>query len=181
MRRRANHEGTVTWRPRDGRWRGDIMLDGRRVSFYGASRREVLDLFQRARKVRECGLPIGAGREPLAKFLNRWLEDCVKPRCRPRTYILYKQQIESHIVPALGAVPLEKLTPQDVQQKLIAAKTSAGLGGRTVRHIRAVLRSALTQAEKWLPVPRNVVKLADPPRRAKTEIGVFGVDHAKVF
>jgi hypothetical protein len=30
-------------------------------------------------------------------------------------------------------------------------------------------------------VPRNVVKLTDPPRRAKTEIGVFGVDDAKVF
>jgi integrase len=76
---------------------------------------------------------------------------------------------------------LEKLTPQTVQQRLIAAKLAEGLAPRTVGHIRAVLRSALTQAEKWLLVPRNIVKLTDPPRRRKREVRVFTPDEAKRF
>jgi hypothetical protein len=48
----------------------------------------------------------GTGREPLAKFLARWLEDCVHPRSRARTFGLYKQQVEAHIIPAIGDIAL---------------------------------------------------------------------------
>src|SRR3989442_10740370 len=181
MKRRSNHEGTVRWRPREGRWSGELMLRGQRTYVYGATRQDVLNGLEKARKADEIGLPINAGREPLAKFLERWLEDCVKPRCRPRTYALYKQQVDAHIIPTVGKVPLSKLTPQEIQQRLIAAKIAAGLSGRTVRHIRAVLRSAMSQAEKWLLVPRNVVKLTEPPRRKKTEIRIFTPEEARAF
>jgi integrase len=60
-------------------------------------------------------------------------------------------------------------------------KISEGLAPRTVIHIRAVLRSALTQAEKWLLIPRNVAKLTDPPRKRRSVIRVFTPDQAKIF
>src|SRR5882672_8615654 len=139
--RRGNREWSIQLRRREGRYRGEIILDGQRRYFYGKTRREVLDQFAKAKKLHEMGLPVEAGREPLNKFLTRWLEDSVKPRSRPRTYCLYKQQVESHIIPTVGDIPLEKLTPQIVQQKLIAAKLEQGLAPRTVCHLRAVLRS----------------------------------------
>jgi integrase len=179
--KRGNGEGNIQWRQRERRWRGELALDGRRRYFYGETRAEILERFDKARKLHQMGLPVDAGKEPLSKFLNRWLEDSVKPRSRPRTYALYKQQVDAHIIPALGEVLLEKLTPQLVQQKLIAAKLAEGLAPRTVGHIRAVLRSALGQAEKWLLVPRNVVKLTDPPRKRKREIKVFTPADAKKF
>jgi hypothetical protein len=80
----------------------------------------VIDGIERALRIHAMGVPVNAGKEPLSRFLARWLEDSVKPRSRPRTYGLYKQQVEAHIVPTLGEIPLEKLTPQLVQQKLIA-------------------------------------------------------------
>jgi integrase len=139
MARRGNHEGNVQWRERKNRWRGELVLDAQRRYFYGKTRKDVLGQSERARKLRDLGLPVGAGEEPLSKFLTRWLEDCVKPRCRPRTYALYKQQVGSHIIPTLGDIPLDKITPQEIQQKLIAAKVAEGLAGQTIRHIRAVL------------------------------------------
>src|SRR5262249_31573571 len=60
-------------------------------------------------------------------------------------------------------------------------KVAEGLAGQTIRHMRAVLRSAFTQAEKWLLVPRNVVKLTDPPRRKRTNLQVFSPEQAKLF
>ena len=181
MTRRGNHEGTIRYRRRDGRWCGALMLGGTRTYVYGETRQDVLDGLEKARKAHDLGLPTNAGHEPLKQFLERWLEDCVKPRCRPRTYALYRQQIDSHIVPTVGNVPLARLTPQEIQRRLIAAKLEQGLSGRTVRHIRAVLRSAMSQAEKWLLVPRNVVKLTEAPRNRRRDIQIFTPDQAKVF
>ena len=125
------------------------------------------------------GPPRRSGEGVAWKVLGRWLEDCVKPRSRPRTYALYKQQVNTHIVPALGEVVLEKLTPPAIQLKLIAAKLAGGLAPRTVCHIRAVLRWALGQAEKWLLVPRNAAKLTEPPRRRKASVRVFAPAEVK--
>jgi len=181
MSRRGNQEGSVRWRPNENRWQGQIMLAGKRLYVYGSTRKAVLEQFDKVREVHNLGLPVNAGKEPLEKFLTRWLEDSVKARCRPRTYALYRQQIEAHVIPTIGKIALDKLTPQEIQQRLIAAKLAGGLSGRTVRHIRAVLRSALSQAEKWLLVPRNVAKLTEPPRRKKAEVGVFAPAQANRF
>src|SRR5665213_1193966 len=181
MARRGNQEGSIAWRPTEGRWRGQMMLSGRRASFYGATRKAVLDQFEKAREVHALGLPANAGKQLLAQFLERWLEDSVKVRCRPRTYVLYKQQVAAHIVPTIGHIALDKLTPQAIQQRLITAKLAEGLQGQTVRHIRAVLRSALSQAEKWLLVPRNVAKLTEAPRKRRTEVHIFAPEQAHLF
>ena len=181
MARRGKQEGSVAWRPQEHRWSGQLMLAGKRMYFHGATRQAVLDQFKRAREVHALGLPANAGKELLAQFLERWLEDSVKVRCRPRTYALYKQQVNAHIIPAIGNVALDKLTPQAIQQRLIAAKLAQGLSGRTVRHIRAVLRSALSQAEKWLLVPRNVAKLTEPPRKKRTDVRIFAPEQANRF
>jgi integrase len=109
---RGNHEGTIGWQAKQQRWRGAIQIGGTRKFFYGASRKDVADQFEKARKQHEMGLRIGAGSEPLATVLNRWLEDSVKTRCRPRTYTLYKQQVEAHIIPTLGQTPIAKITPR---------------------------------------------------------------------
>jgi integrase len=158
-----------------------MRVAGKRQYFYGPTRQAVLDQFEEARKIHDLGLPVGAGREPLSKFLTRWLEDCVRPRCRQRTHSLYRQQVETHIIPAIGDIPLDKLTPQIIQQQLIAGKLQEGLAPRTVLHIRSVLRSAFSQAEKWLLVPRNVVKLTEPPRKKKKEIRVLTPEQAQTF
>src|SRR5262245_9023498 len=96
--RRGNQEGSIRWRPRESRWRGEILLDGKRQYFYGDTRAAVLEKFAKAKELQRAGLPVSAGKESLSKFLERWLEDCVKPRNRARTYLLYKQQITHHIV-----------------------------------------------------------------------------------
>src|SRR4051812_7753503 len=111
-RRRGNREGSVQFRRAEHRYRGEIILDGQRRYFYGDTRAEVLEQFEKARKLRDIGLPAEAGKEPLKKFLKRWLEDSVKPRSKPRTHALYKQQVESHIIPTVGDIRLDKLTPQ---------------------------------------------------------------------
>ena len=125
----------------------------KRKYFYGATRKEVSDsLIAEQEKLRK-GLPIVVERQTVEQFLDRWLEDCVKPSVRPKTYASYSQLIKLHIKPGLGRIDLSKLTPQQVQAFLndrlavgaIRKRETdpiKGLSPRTVQYLRAVLRRA---------------------------------------
>src|ERR1700687_962415 len=64
---------------------------------------------------------------------------------------------------------LTKLGPEDIQ-RLLNHRLELGHSATTVRHLRAVLRTALGQAEEWGLVPRNVARLAKPPRAVQHEM-----------
>jgi integrase len=103
---------------------------------------------------------------PVFQALNlpaQQLEQAAKPRVRPATYAMYTLMVTKHLIPNIGEVPLEKLTPRHVQT-MLNAKAAAGLAPRSVHRFRAVLRTALNQAVRWGDVPRNVAALTDPPR-----------------
>ena len=100
-------------------------------------------------------------------YLETWLGN-VRPRVRPRTYQSYEMIVRVHLVPAFSSVPLARLAPQQVQS-LLNAKATSGSSPRTVAIIRAVLRLALGQAERWGMVSRNVARLVDPPRVIRRE------------
>jgi hypothetical protein len=72
-RRRGNREGSLQWRPKEKRWRGQLLLDARRKTFYGETRAEVLAGIDQAKKLHAMGLPVGVGKEPLSRFLERGL------------------------------------------------------------------------------------------------------------
>jgi len=89
------------------------------------------------------------------------LRDVARPQLRPRTFEIYGRCADRHIVPAIGGKRLNALTPAGVR-KVLNDKTTAGLAPRTVSYIRAVLRSALSQAVRDGLSQRNVSALAKP-------------------
>lgn len=176
MGRRGRHEGSI-YRRSDGRWAGAVTLDyqggrRRRKQVYGRTRKEVRDQITKLLTDQQFGLPISTERQTVGQFLEHWLESSARPRLRPRTFAGYRTIVRQHLVPILGKTQLRKLTPQHVQQMLIA-KTDEGLAPRTVGGIRAVLRTALTQALKWQLVAWNVAVLVDLPRAPRPQFRVM--------
>jgi integrase len=110
----------------------------------------------------ETGVSLSADRISVGDYLERWLEDSVRPRVRAKTYRGYEQLVRIHLVPALGRVKLPKLSPLQVQQ-LVNLKLEAGSSPRTVQYMRAVLRAALAQAVRWRLVSFNAAALAEGP------------------
>ena len=162
-KRRGNHEGSI-YRRKDGRWVGAIMnTDGRRKAFYGETRAEAVRLLREAQTAIDHGLPITGGQQQTGAFLDVWLTDSATRLVRPRTLQGYEQIIRHHLKPALGRVPLVKLTPQHVERMMNDA-IKAGRSPQSVCHDRAVLRRALNVAMRWGLVGRNVASLTDPPR-----------------
>src|SRR5437868_6680983 len=184
MHKRGRSEGTIRKRRLDGRWEGRILLgyrDGKRVrpSVYGPTRDDVQKKLQKAREQFKAGVAV-SGKQSLHEFLHRWLEDTAKPRLRQRTFDGYKQHIEHHIDPLLGHINVDELTPQHVQHA-IGAMSNDRLAARTVAYMRAVLRAALNDAEKWGLVMRNAAELAEVPRAVRPHIRTLDGTQAKAF
>jgi integrase len=116
----------------------------------------------------------------VGEFLEYWLEQSVKPRLRPLTFAGYAVNVRKHIVPTLGTIKLDHLTPQHVQE-LLNCRLADGLSAKTVRYMHQVLRSALGVARRWEMVDRNVATLVDPPRAKRPHIRPLEPDEARRF
>ena len=183
MTRRGPNEGTVRLRP-DGYWEARVLVaspDGRRVrrSLFGKTRAEVRTKLTAALQANEEGVPVPGTGLTVGICFDQWLES-IHGSVRPKTYSSYASNVKLHLAPGLGHRRLGSLTPQQVNA-FLAAKTAAGLSPRTVGYLRALLRQALGQAERWGHVSRNVAMLAQPPRIPRREIHPLTQDQARTF
>lgn len=170
---RGHNEGTI-YQTADGKWRGAVFLGvspagkPRRKYVSGRTKVEVKDKVKRILSDHDRGLPVSTKSQTVQQFLESWLESVVKPNERPRTYESYESIVRVHLVPSIGRHRLEKLTAQHIQT-MLTEKRAAGLSGRSLLNIRAIIRAALNQAMRWDLVGRNVATLTDPPKLERFE------------
>jgi len=177
--KRANGEGTI-YRRKDGRWAAAVSLDrGVRKHFLGRTREEVARKLAVGLKASHDGVPLPNERLTTAQFLRDWLQSA-RPSVRVSTYDRYEQLLRLHALPALGRIPLARLTPQHLQ-RLYAEKLASGLSPRSVHHLHAVLHRALRQASCWGVVPRNVADLVAPPRGQRRQMSCLSPDQARTL
>jgi hypothetical protein len=88
MARRGRGEGTVCRRA-DGRWEAAFGSDGRRQRYVRRSQREVRVKLLAARRALEQGIVLSGSRQRVEEYLNRWLEDRVRPSVRWTTHRAY--------------------------------------------------------------------------------------------
>jgi integrase len=178
-RRRGKGEGSIYRRASDGRWVAAlIMEDGRRVVRRASSRKDAAAKLELLLKARAEGQAIAADRSTAA-FLTEWLA-VVKNTVGAGTFERYEQYIRVHALPALGRIRLGRLTPQHFQ-RLYQEKLAAGLSPTTVNHLHTVLHGAFAEAVRWGLVPRNVVALVRPPRKAHVEVVALTVEQARAL
>lgn len=165
-RRRANREGSIYHVPGEDRWRAALSwtdangIRHRRV-VSGKTQAAVRQRLAALRTDLERGLaPIKAG--TVAAFLAAWLER-ERQRVRPSTWRQRDHVVRTQLIPALGPIPVEKLSPSDVE-RMTAGLIAAGRAPRTASHARVILRRALADAVRDGLVHRNAAALARPPR-----------------
>jgi integrase len=139
---------------------GTVNGKRRRQAFYGRTEKEVRDKLHDARQALKAGKTAKTRRLTTGKWLEDWLGMVDPDRSRgtdltvrPATYRSYEQLARVHLIPALGSIPLEKLSAADVRG-LLSAKADA-VSAQTVLHIRAVLRNSLNVAMESDLISRN--------------------------
>ena len=164
------------------RWRLQVAVDPdpvsgerRRLSrTVHGTRSEAKDALQRMVVDADGGL-YGGGRVTLGDLLDQFLASAT---LGPTTRADWVSVTERHLKPALGEMPLWKLTSRDCDQ-LYARMKAAGLGQSRVRCAHVVLHRAVAQAVRWGWLVRNPVSNATRPPVARVTISPPGIDDVR--
>ena len=157
--------------------------DGHRVRQYGtfptlsAARKAQDDfLVRRARSKRVAPLDM-----TLAQWLEEWMKVIVIPNRAETTVYGYWNIIRNHMIPALGAIPLQRLAPKEIQRYYAELMQEKGLCANTVRRHHDLLSAALHAALRQELIPRCPTELVEPPRVIQKEAKFYDSENLKLL
>lgn len=107
------------------------------------------------------------------EYLKNWLETYVDVNLEKTTIESYRLNIEKRIIPYIGDIELQKLTPYHIQimyNELLIKGRQDGKGGlstKTVNQTHRVLKKALGQAVKLQLINKNVADFVEVPKKKK--------------
>src|SRR5215211_2717046 len=111
---------------------------------------------------RRSGTYIETSTETVGELLDRWLETVIRHKVKPTTLEDYAFTVHKHLMPAIGHIPVQALTPATVQS-FYSDRLDAGIGPRAVQLCHGRLSQALSLAVREGIVTRNVCTATDPP------------------
>jgi integrase len=144
---------------------------------YGGTKNEVREKLLRLQGAYLQGDAVEPSRMTVGAFLDHWLKTAAKASVRATTYTRYEGVVRLHIKPHIGGVPLQRLTPSQVQALYAELEGE----GSARRHVHAVLHSALVQGVKWGHVVRNICDAVTKPRVTHREMQVLTAGQAAIF
>lgn len=106
----------------------------------------------------------------VASYLRNWIKIYVKPNLAPTTIDGYKSNVENYIIPQIGTILLQKLSPMHLQDMYLKLSQNGRLDGKgglsptTIRAIHRTLGKALDQALRMEQIKRNVSTLVTIPK-----------------
>lgn len=122
----------------------------------------------------------------LSQHLDKWLNDNGS-NLSLKTLQGYKSIIDRHINPALGAIPLNKLTPEDIQRYYTTKVKHGRIDGKgalsstSVSHHHTLLHRALQSAVRAHLIPYNPADVEDKPRPQHTEMRTMTKEEVNIF
>jgi len=114
------------------------------------------------------------------ELLDQWLKHVGRQGVRPVTLGGYEDHARIYIRPAIGAIPLARLKPLDVQG-LFDGMQDRGLAPLTIRNSRRVLVGALEQAIKWRLLKENPARGITTPKAKRRKVRSFDEREAAAF
>lgn len=120
----------------------------------------------------------------VAEFLEQWLVSYAEMNVSAKTLERYQGIVRKHLIPALGSMPLPRLSPLHIQQHYSDALKGGrkdgregGLSAQSVLHHHRLLHEALQMAVRWQLLARNPADAVEPPRVVERDVEV--IDEAK--
>ena len=122
-----------------------------------------------------------------------WFEHYAKIKVRPSSHQTYRGYIDNHIKPNIGKVPLEKLTPLELQKfykklleqgragRLESRHQAKGLSPKTVRNIHQIISSAMNLAREQKLITANPAEGCALPRLEHKEMKTLLVEQLQSF
>lgn len=165
-KRRGGGEGAIYQRKSDKRWVTAVSLGAvggkrRRKVVYGKTRKEVAEKLKALHAEQEAGTLRATDKTTLGAYLLDWLETAGLTR-DASTIDGHRRVIEKHIIPAIGSLRRDQVTPQDINA-LMKSLVDQGMAP-TAKLARQVLRVAYADAVTDGLVRTNPAALTKVPK-----------------
>lgn len=115
----------------------------------------------------------------LDHWLDTWMHEIIMPNRAETTIYGYQKIIDNHLSPALGDVPLQKLTPYDLQHYYAGLMKNKGLCANTVRRHHDLLSASLHAALRQDLILRCPTERVEPPRVIYKEASYYTSEELK--
>ncbi|MBQ8922222.1 MAG: site-specific integrase [Oscillospiraceae bacterium] len=166
--------GENLYKRRDGRWEGryrcgtDLSGKAKYRSVYGKSYQEARQKLILLRTQPEQNH--SSGKQTVRELFREWLA-AIRNTVKASTFANYSMKIRKHLLPGLGALYYERLTPSAVQD-FIAEKRCSGLSAKYVADIVTVLKS-MAKYMKRVHGYRSPLEYVDIPKVHKCEKKIY--------
>ena len=145
--RNAQGCGSIRQRP-DGRWEARYTVGrdpgtGKQIqrSIYGTTQKEVRQKLTAVSRDMDEGAYLDQSKITVAQWMTQWL-DGYTANLKPYTTRNYQSQIKNHIIPYIGTLRVQDLTP-DAVQHMYTRLAADGLSPKTLRNVHGILHVAL--------------------------------------
>lgn len=185
MARRGGMEGSITERNGGYQARVDGAVNPRtgtrrQLSRQCKTRKEAQAWIAEQIHIREHGSRLEPSALTLRDYLEEWLRIGEGRGLAPSTRQYHASICRSDILPALGAVKLQRIGPLHIT-RLHTELRARGLSPTTVHHADKVLRQALAAAVAMKLLREHPCADVDAPRRARREMQVWDKDQVRAF
>ena len=167
---RARNEGSIYQRA-NGKWRAQVNIDGRRLSFAAETKKEGLAWILETKNQIDKGVTFEAAGMTLGEFLTEWL-GTVSSSGSKGTHFTYGWTVQKRIIPYIGNLNLMDLRPDRIQ-RFYNYLQKEGLSKHAVAVTHKTLRVAMNHAVKLRLIGRNPCSGTTPPRPEQTEMKFF--------
>ena len=116
----------------------------------------------------------------LGQWLEWWLREDVSASRAASTLYAYQNIVRTHILPALGTVPLRSLNPLIIQNYL-SQKLTEGLSPNTVLKHYTLLFTVLRKAAALKLLPENPMEQVVPPRRIAPRYTFYSPEQLRIL
>lgn len=134
-------------------------------SYTGKTQKEVLEKLRTATQEVSTGTYTPPSRLTVGQWLDIWAADYIG-HVKPSTAYIYRNNINRHIKPALGACPLQGLQPHTVQKFINGLELSPA----SVQLAYKVLYQAMKKAAELKYITENPAQSCALPRKEESEI-----------
>lgn len=187
MSKKSNNEGSIRKRPNgtwEGRYSDGVTPDGKQIqrSVYGKTKQEVAEKLHTIFYQKQQGIYVTPTKFLVKDWMIDWLHNYAHITVRPSTYISYEGYIYNHIIPYIGDLPIQKLTPPLVQNfynnRYLSGRTDGkgGLSSKTLRNMHNMFHQAMEQAKINGLIMQNPTDNAIIPKSPKKEMRVLSVE-----
>jgi len=173
--RNASGSGSIRQRP-DGRWEARVTIGTNpgtgkpiRRSIYGVTQKEVRQQMTAILRDLDRGTYQAPNKITVSGWFQEWLDTFCAIKVKPLTLQAYQAIIKKHILPQIGAMELQAVRGPHIQ-KIYNTMTEAGLSGKTVKNVSAVLHKAFNVALKQGMISVNPCGAAELPKAVHREI-----------